>query len=362
MKTILSKFKKWKSKKAAADLISIIISVVLIAALVLGILLFLSNKVRQTAMDEINNTMSTITGIAEANRNNTDIVIPGGPDGPDGGEEPEINVPVTHEGIIPEGGTYYVGVTSIYVGDYSGATATYTAGQAFPTTINDGDVYVYEDYEYKYNYLWAAYGQRWTKTYNSWEGFMSEPSNGWGVRVLDSSKDSYHSVLFEINEEPLVCMQQTYYDCNNLEDISEIIIPGTVQNLYSTFGNCENIKDASSIIIPNSVEDMAATFANCSSLEKAPSIPESVKSMSSTFSDCSSLINAPIIPNNVLRINAAFMNCSSLEGEIEINATLSSKYDAGAIFIGTVKEIKIVGSCQFKAEMAATATNGNVTY
>ena len=75
-----------KIKKAAADLISIIVSVVIISALVLGIMLFLSNKVRSTAMDEINNTMNTITGIAEANRNNTDIVIPGGPGG---GEIPE---------------------------------------------------------------------------------------------------------------------------------------------------------------------------------------------------------------------------------------------------------------------------------
>ena len=100
MKNILSKLKKWKSKKAAADLISIIISVVLIAALVLGILLFLSNKVRSTAMDEINNTMNTITGIAEANRNNADIVIPGGPGG-------EPIIPPVEERLEGDGQKFY---------------------------------------------------------------------------------------------------------------------------------------------------------------------------------------------------------------------------------------------------------------
>ena len=102
-----------KIKKAAADLISIIVSVVIIAALVLGVMLFLSNKVRQTAMDEINNTMNTITGIAEANRNNADIVIPGGPGGgedPVVPEEPEENINM-HESGLRYGKPYSLTIT-----------------------------------------------------------------------------------------------------------------------------------------------------------------------------------------------------------------------------------------------------------
>ena len=96
MKNILSKFKKWKAKKAAADLISIIVSVVLISALVLGIMLFISNKVRQTTQDEVNNIMNSITGIAEANRNNTDIIVPGGPGSENGEEVPVGTYTITY--------------------------------------------------------------------------------------------------------------------------------------------------------------------------------------------------------------------------------------------------------------------------
>lgn len=52
---------------------------------------------------------------------------------------------------VPEGGTYYVGVTSITVGDYTGTTTTLTAGQKLPDTAKDGDVFVCGDYKYKYN-------------------------------------------------------------------------------------------------------------------------------------------------------------------------------------------------------------------
>ena len=76
-----------KIKKAAADLISIIVSVVIVSALVLGIMLFISNKVRQTAQDEFNKTFDTITQIAETNRNNTSLTP-----GENGGvTEPELS-------------------------------------------------------------------------------------------------------------------------------------------------------------------------------------------------------------------------------------------------------------------------------
>lgn len=55
--------------------------------------------------------------------------------------------------IIPDGGTYYEGVA---FNDYhyetdATYTAKYTAGEEFPLTVKDGDVYVYGDYEYRYN-------------------------------------------------------------------------------------------------------------------------------------------------------------------------------------------------------------------
>ena len=55
-------------KKGAADLIAIVVSVVIVAALAIGVLTFLSTKTRTTAQTEINSTMSTITSAANHNR------------------------------------------------------------------------------------------------------------------------------------------------------------------------------------------------------------------------------------------------------------------------------------------------------
>ena len=55
-------------KKGAADLIAIVVSVVIVAALAIGVLTFLSTKTRDTSKAEINSTMSTITSAAAHNR------------------------------------------------------------------------------------------------------------------------------------------------------------------------------------------------------------------------------------------------------------------------------------------------------
>ena len=307
MKTILSKFKKWKSKKAAADLISIIVSVVIISALVLGILLFLSNKVRSTAMDEINNTMNTITGIAEANRNNTDIVIPGGPGG---------------EPIIPpeqSTGSYYFNAYSMSIYDEE------------PSTPLDGDAYLQGDYFY---------------------GYSSE-HNGWNVHLATTDIEEMLGLSTLFPDYEWTDHYQTSYDA-----ILESINDKPIISLFNTFQYCSALKEAPAI--PNSVTDMRYTFWCCTSLEKAPAIPSSVTDMYYTFDDCTSLTEAPVIPNSVTNMESTFGNCTSLTGEIEINATNLTDYTD--CFHRTEKPIKIVGSTPYKAELAATTYNGNVTY
>lgn len=58
---------------------------------------------------------------------------------------------------IPEGGTYYVGVTSTQLGDYTGYTQKLEKGDEFPAISSPGDVYVYGDYEYRYNFTYGMY-------------------------------------------------------------------------------------------------------------------------------------------------------------------------------------------------------------
>ena len=423
MTNILSKFKKWKSKKAAADLISIIISVVLIAALVLGILLFLSNKVRNTAMDEINNTMNTITGIAEANRNNTDIVVPGGPGGG----------PI----IPPETKTiYYANIN------------TGTVYDTMPATISDGDVYLKGDYIYVY--IPSLLGT------DGWSVFLAAKDTGAlilqeiaGTDIVaifpdyewtDNNQLSYGAILESINGKDIVGMSYTFEGCTSLTDAPAI--PSSVTSIDGTFGGCTSLTDVSDLVIPNSVTSMYGTFMGCTNLTKAPEIPNSVTDMAYTFCECAALEEAPILPNNVINIDDIFSlctslktyvgsvdadgdfsnyilpqnitsmdsvfrlcehlvksptipnnvtrlnntfngtsletfpiipngvtsfgytfeNCPNLTGEVEINASNLTFYDA--CFKGTVKPIKIVGSCSemTKSRLAATATNGNVTY
>ncbi len=183
----------------------------------------------------------------------------------DGGELSENNGLVLEAGAaIPEGGTYYVGVTSTENGDYTGATATYTASQTMPSIVSDGDVYVYGDYEYRYNKLWDM----------GWH--YSSSQNGWSVKVLNTTKTEYGAILESINGQPVTNMNNTF--------------------IYTT-------------------------------LETAPTIPSGVTHMWATFQGCTSLETAPVIPSSVTDMDSTFQGCSSLTGDIEINATPTNYYD-----------------------------------
>ncbi len=135
--------------------------------------------------------------------------------------------------IIPEGGTYYVMATGddggTYVGDYSLATATYTAGDEFPETVNDGDVYVYGDYEYRYNY-----------GYDSGEWWHC-PEDGWCAAVLDNGKSSYEDMLQSINGKDVTLAIGTYRWCTKL--IYSPTIPETIENMNCAFVGCSSLSE-----------------------------------------------------------------------------------------------------------------------
>lgn len=225
---------------------------------------------------------------------------------------------------IPEGGTYYVGVTNTKLGVYTGATAIYTEGENFPDTVNTGDVYVYGDYEYRYNYYYfystnGSYSSTWRSVSDTnYVAAKHTATNGWGVRVREN-KSEYQEMLSYINNEP-------------------------VKNLVDTF---------------------ARTI-----VKVAPVIPTTVICMYDTFYFCDYLTTAPTIPSSVNTLNCAFTACPKLTGEIEINCSYlrsnsQSIYDGAGSAFGTTKlPIKIVGSCSasIKSRLAASAQNENVTY
>ncbi|MBQ8747195.1 MAG: leucine-rich repeat protein [Clostridia bacterium] len=198
--------------------------------------------------------------------------------------------------VVPENATYYVGVTSAILGDYTGATAIFTEGQTMPSTVNDGDVYVFGDYEYRYN---QYYGN------SKW---ISNIQNGWGVRVIDDTKSTCGAILESINCKPITSLYKTFYYCESL--VTAPVIPSSVTNMQNTFYGCTSLTTAP--VIPSSVTNMWATFLYCESLVTAPVIPDNVTNMRYTFEGCTSLVTAPVIPSSVTDMSFTFEDCTSL--------------------------------------------------
>ena len=150
-------------------------------------------------------------------------------------------------------------------------------------------------------------------------------------------------------------MGYTFKDCTNLENAPTI--PENVTYMDNTFAGCTGLTVAPSI--PDKVTYMRETFSGCTGLLTAPKIPNSVTCMIGTFSGCTNLVIAPDIPNSVTSVANAFSRCSSLTGKIVVNAA-SLDYITDC-FKDTVKPITLTGTSSKLADLAATATNGNVT-
>ena len=130
-----------------------------------------------------------------------------------------------------------------------------------------------------------------------------------------------------------------------------------VTSLDCTFHACKNLEIAPEI--PSDVTNMSYTFRGCTNLKTVPKIPSGVTNMDSTFASCTRIENAPEIPDSVTNMNYTFQLCGNLTGTVVINATTLNNMNRA--FAGTVKPIVLKGTSPYLAELAATATNGNVT-
>ena len=237
---------------------------------------------------------------------------------------------ISHSGTIPEGGTYYVGVTSTTVGDYTGATATYTAGDAFPTTVSDGDVYVYGEYEYRYNMYWFI---MWLTG--------SFDINGWNARVLDMNKTSYSQAITSINNKSVTGLIGTYLGCTSMPEAP--VLPSTITHMNSAFEMCSALTTAPTI--PNKVQRLKDAFADCTSLNTYVGstdatgdfsdyvIPNSATEIIDMFSGCTSLTVTPNLSNNtnLLDMTAAFFECTNLT---TISTLAPNVIDMSSVFSG----------------------------
>ena len=194
--------------------------------------------------------------------------------------------------VVPEDGKYTM-ITAV-----NGKSA-YNAGEALPNhyTPQTGDTYEEGDYIYKYDYYYGG---------SDWSLGLSQ--NGWGVRVKDTTKATYGTILSEIAGQPVKNMDYTFYNCKSLTTAP--VIPNSVTNMHRTFNGCTSLTTAPTI--PNSITDMYGTFGGCTSLTTAPVIPSSVTNMTNTFFGCTSLTVAPVIPSIVTNMDLTFSGCTSL--------------------------------------------------
>ena len=182
----------------------------------------------------------------------------------------------------------------------------YTAKDGFPETMKPGDRFEFGDFQYCYGADADSNdtAPHWSKA--------DEGVEYWGVSIIDRNKQYYSGeILSEINGKAVKNMMYCFYK--------------------------SNVIDASNLIIPNSITHMSWAFDYCENLESAPGIPSSVT-------------NAYCI----------FYGCERLSGDVRIDSTKLKNYKS--FFYGTRNPIKIIGNTNKKAELAATANNGNVTY
>ncbi len=212
----------------------------------------------------------------------------------DGSAICEFNVNITFElgtpsNPIPDGATYTISATGEIL----------QAGDNFPETVSNKDIYTYGDYEYRYNQSYSSLNAKW----------MSDTTqNGWGVRVLDNTKTTYGTILESINGKPVTDMSSTFEGCTSL--VTAPAIPSSVTDMSSTFRDCASLVVGP--IIPESVKTMGYTFYGCSSLKNVQAIPYGVVYMKCAFGDCTSLVTVPGIPSSVTNLDSAFRGCTSL--------------------------------------------------
>lgn len=244
----------------------------------------------------------------------------------------ENNPTLSLFGTIPEGGIYFTGVTTTTVGDYTGYTSMYTQNQNFPDTVTNGDVFVYQDYEYRYN------------MYGNWH---NDPSiEGWGFVAIDKNKSSYTEILNDINGQPVTDGRSAFRNCNNF--MISPALPVNIKNIDLAYESCANLTTAP--YLPNSVISMKNTFANCSNLIEylnssagtplgdfsGYKLPDNITSLYWTFKGCTFMTKAPVIPEKVTNLQNTFNGCNSLEGTFSIPCTITDD-----ILVNTIDKTKV---------------------
>ena len=321
---------------------------IVILVLILAVMLALATPFGSFVANAIKSTTAGFFSVNEGALGAVGITIPNQ-------EFDDTNNDDINPSTIPNGGTYYVGVGNTTTQDYTGYTAMYGPGEAFPETPSTGDIYVYEDYEYRYGIYWAPVPDLW--------GVDSQQAEGWAARVLSDEKSSYLKPLTTIGAEPVTNFSYTWYGCQSL--ISAPEIPEYAMTLQWAFASCESLVGAP--IIPINVRSLNGTFNGCTALEIAPIAPENVYTMESTFAGCMALksyvnssstdgdFSAYPMPSNLKSLYNTFNSCKLMTVAPRIPETVT---DARCAFYGNPPNIIWLTG---KIYMPCTLTGSKIT-
>lgn len=205
-----------------------------------------------------------------------------------------------------------------------------------PDNLEQGDIVIYGDYEYRYNmqreknvnedvFYWLRstyFDEGWAVVLK--EDSVTKSSVGnicttlYGKSVVSATAAFVGSNISKMPDIPptLEYMDYTFLNCTNLVEVSEL--PDTVTSMMGTFKNCTSLTAVPAI--PSEVTDLSYTYEGCSNLLVAPEIPDGVTYMIYTFSGCASLEEAPTIPELVGYMEGVFANCTDLTGTVLIKS------------------------------------------
>lgn len=256
---------------------------------------------------------------------------------------------------IPENEYTGIILTADNASEY-GATYTDSSGNTknFTDEVEDGDIVTCGEYEYRYN----VYIESYNDVGEAYKGSSNIDSsiNGWSVLLASSNigKESYPEICGNIFNKNVTNISRLFGHCTNLVEAPKI--PNKVTNMSYTFYGCNNLINSPKI--PKEVINMTGTYWACITIEKAPDIPESVENLERAFWNCQNMQTVSVIPSNVKNMTDAFYSCFKLTGTITINA---NPLEYSSCFLGTQQPIVLNGSSTVLSELAATASQNNIS-
>lgn len=169
-------------------------------------------------------------------------------------------------------------------------------------------------------------------------------------------------VLETINNKPVTDMYSAFVNCGNVKRFEEgFKIHKTVKDVGDMFAWSSITEIPENLRLEEGIEDLSGMFAATyvTTLPTGFTIPNSVKSLSWMFTDSliESLPSTFIIHEGIEDISYMF-HCSNISGIIVIN---SNNLEYEGCFVDTEQPIVLTGTSDLLEEIAATATNGNVT-